>query len=202
MIRQQRHTKKGGSAQDPSGWLMAPWTFSIKFPYNTQFIFRSLMFAAGDDGSLELLTRGPASRHPMPVYGQALYLLTNPSTSGGAYSGLNPYTGPYYLSAMTSQGCQIGKTILQPSAGASSSSSSGETPVWDSAEDYPEIGGSACWNPVIEAHHINMVGPGRGNSQNSSSKYPTIGGSETSNANIPSSNIVRNLNPKFNKVRL
>jgi hypothetical protein len=36
---------------------MAYWTFNIKFPYDTQFIFRSLMFATGEDKNLELLTR-------------------------------------------------------------------------------------------------------------------------------------------------
>jgi hypothetical protein len=47
-----------------------------------------------------------------------------------------------------------------------------------------------------------MVGPPRGNSQNSSSKYPTIGGSEMSDSRTPSSNIVWNLNLDFNTVRL
>jgi hypothetical protein len=171
------------------------------------------MFTVGDDGSLELLTRGPALRHPTLVYGPAPYLLVNPSTSVRACSGLNPYAGPYYLSTMTSQRCPIGKTMLQPTlvygpapyllvnpstsvgacsglnpyagpyylstmtsqrrsigktmlqplTGASSSSLSGETPDRDSVEDYPEIRGSACWNPAMEAHCINMVGPTRGN---------------------------------------
>jgi hypothetical protein len=48
-----------GSAQDPSMWLMAPWTFNIKFPYNTQIIFGSLMFVVGEGENLELLIRGP-----------------------------------------------------------------------------------------------------------------------------------------------
>jgi hypothetical protein len=160
------------------------------------------MFAARDDRNLELLTRGPASKHPAPVYRQAPYLLADPSTSGEARSGLNPHAWPYYLSAMTSQGRPIGKTILQPSAGASCSSSLVETSDRDSVEDYPEIGGSSCWKPAIEAHRINMVFPARGNSQNSSSKYPTIGGSEASNARNPSSNIVQNLYPDFNTMRL
>jgi hypothetical protein len=134
----------GGSAQDPPGWLMAPWTFSIKLPYDTQFIFRSLMFATRDDGSLKLLTQGPAPRHHAPVYGQAPYLPVNPSTSGGACSGLNPNVGPYCLSAMTSRGLPIWKSTLQHLAGASSSSSSGETPDRDSTKDYPMIGGNAC----------------------------------------------------------
>jgi hypothetical protein len=37
---------------------MGPWTFSVKFPYGTQFIFGSLMFAAGENGILELHARG------------------------------------------------------------------------------------------------------------------------------------------------
>jgi hypothetical protein len=40
------------------------------------------MFAAGDDGILEFITRGPAPRHLAPVYGQAPYLSANPSTFG------------------------------------------------------------------------------------------------------------------------
>jgi hypothetical protein len=72
----------------------------------------------------------------------------------------------------------------------------------DSAEDYLEIGGSACCNLAIEARHINMVGPARGNSWNSSSKYPTIEGSEASDAQIPSNNIVQDLNSNFNTARL
>jgi hypothetical protein len=116
---------------------MAPWTFSIKFPYGTQFILGSLMFAAREDGDLELLTRGPTPIHPASVYGKAPNYLADPSTSGGAYSGLNPHAGLYHLSAMTSQGCLIGKTIFQYSTGTSSSSSSGATPDQDSIEDYP-----------------------------------------------------------------
>jgi hypothetical protein len=50
------------SAQDSSGWLMAPWTFSIKFPYNTQIIFGSLLFVVGEGGNLELLIQGPAPK--------------------------------------------------------------------------------------------------------------------------------------------
>jgi hypothetical protein len=65
---------------------------------------------------------------------------------------------------MTSLGRPIGKTILYPSAGASSSSSSGAAPDRDSLKDYPEIGGSACWNTAIDASRINMVGPAKGNS--------------------------------------
>jgi hypothetical protein len=91
---------------------------------------------------------------------------------------------------------------LQPSAGALSSSSSGETPDLDSAKDYPKIRGSACWNPAIETRRINMVGPTRGDSQNSSSMYPIISGSKASDTKTPSSNIVQDLNSDFNTVRL
>jgi hypothetical protein len=36
---------------------MAHWAFEVMFSYDTQFIFGSLMFTAGEDGSLELLIR-------------------------------------------------------------------------------------------------------------------------------------------------
>jgi hypothetical protein len=189
-------------AQDPSGWLVTPWTFRIKFPYGTQFIFGLLMFVIGKDKNLELLTRGPGPRHPAPVYGVSPYYPVNPFTSGGACSDLNPHAGPYYLSAMTSQGRPIGKTILHSLPKASSSSGLGATPDWDSIEDYPETRCNACWNPAIEACHISMVGPAKGNSQNSSIKYPTIGGFVASNAQTPSSNVVGDLNPDVNVVRL
>jgi hypothetical protein len=113
----------------------------VEFPYDTQFIFRSLIFAAGEDGNLELLTRGPASRHPVSVYGITPYYPIDPSTSGGACSCLNPHVGLYYLSLMTSQGLPIRKTIFQSTTGTSSSSSLGPTPDRDSIEDYLEISG-------------------------------------------------------------
>jgi hypothetical protein len=47
-----------------------------------------------------------------------------------------------------------------------------------------------------------MVGAVRGNSQNGSSKYLTIGGSEASDAQTPSNNAIQNLNPDFDAVRL
>jgi hypothetical protein len=90
---------------------MAPWTFNTNFPYDTQFTFGSLMFTARNNINLELLVRGPAPKRLAPVYGQAPYLLANSSISGGACSSLNPYVGPYYLTAMTSQGILIGANI-------------------------------------------------------------------------------------------
>jgi hypothetical protein len=137
---------------------MAHWTFSVKFTYDTQFIFRSLMFTAGEDRNFELLTRGLAPIHPRLVYGKVPYYSADPSTSGGACSGLNPHARSDYLSAMTSQGFPIGTPIFQPSVGTLSSSL-GVSPDRDSAEDHPEIGGSVCWNPTVEACRINMVAP-------------------------------------------
>jgi hypothetical protein len=190
MIRRQRHAGSGKAFKICPGESMAPWTFSIKFPYDAQFIFGSLLFATGEDGNLELLTRGPTPRHHVPVYGTAPYHPADPSTSVGACSGLNPHAGQYYLSVMTSQGHQIGKTIFQTSTGTSSSSSSGATPDWHSIEDYPEIRDSAYWNPAIEARRISMAGLARGNSQNNSSRYI----SEESDARTPSNKLVQNLN--------
>jgi hypothetical protein len=135
--------QKGASVQDPSSNIMAPWTFSVKFPSSTQFTFGSLTFAVGKDENLKLLTQGPASECLAPVYGQAPYLSAISSTSGGACSDLNPYAGPYHPSARIVQGIPIGASILQPSTGASSSLLAA-SPDQDSADNYPEIGGSTC----------------------------------------------------------
>jgi hypothetical protein len=82
---------------------------------------------------------------------------------------------------MTSQGYSIETPIFQPSVRTSSSSSSGAS-TDQNFEDYPEIRGSVCWNPAIEARSINMVGLARAPSQNSSNIYPTIRGSKASDA--------------------
>jgi hypothetical protein len=146
-LRWNRHSTEteaplvAGSTRDPSEKIMAPWTFSIKFPYGAQFIFGSLMFAVGEDGNLELLTWGAAPKHPTLVYGQAPYYPTNPSTSGGSCLGMNPYAGSYFLAAMMSQGIPIKATISQPSVGTLSSSL-GASSDRDTTKDYPEIGGS------------------------------------------------------------
>jgi hypothetical protein len=47
-----------------------------------------------------------------------------------------------------------------------------------------------------------MVGPARASSHNSSSRYPTIRGSEVCDARTPSNRIIWNMNPDFNVVRL
>jgi hypothetical protein len=129
---------------------MAPWTFNIKFSYDNQFTFGSLMFAVGEDGNLELLTRGLAPKHLVSVYGQATYLPASSSTSGGAYSGLNPYARSYHRTTMTTQGLLIGAHIFQPSARTSFSSASGASPDHNSTDDYPEIWCSTYWNSTEE----------------------------------------------------
>jgi hypothetical protein len=47
-----------------------------------------------------------------------------------------------------------------------------------------------------------MVAPNENPSRNSSSRFFTIGRSETSDAQTPSAGLVQNLNPYFNVVRL
>jgi hypothetical protein len=136
------------------------------------------------------------------MYETTPYYPTDPSTSGEVCLGLNPHAGSYYLSAMTSQGLPIRKTIFQSSARTSSSSSSGVTPYRDSIEHYPGIEGSDYRNLAIEAHCISMVGSARADSRNSSSKYPTIRGYEVFDAQTPSNKVVWNLNPDFNIVRI
>jgi hypothetical protein len=184
---------------------MTPCTFEVKFSYGTQFLFGTLIFIPGEDGTLELLTQGPTPSQHEPIYGEAPYYPADPSTtstSDGICSGFNPYAGSYYLATMMLQGHLIGAPIFQSSAGTSSSTSSGASTDRDSIEDYPEIRGSIYWNSTIEAHRISMVGPTKASSQNSSSRYPTIRGSEASDGRTSSNRVVRNLNLSFNTVQL
>jgi hypothetical protein len=181
---------------------MALWTFGIKFSYDTQFTFGSLMFAAGEDGNLKMLPPASAPERLTPVYGQAPYFSVISSTIGGAYSGMDPYTGLHIRTIKLIQGILIVMSILQPSAGASSSSSSAASPDQDSANDYPEIRGSTCGDSAKEGRLIVMVAPARAPSHNSSKRYPTIGRSEASDARTFNDGMIRNLNPDFNAIRL
>jgi hypothetical protein len=101
-------------------------------------------------------------------------------------------------------GPDLGSTSTAPTTPAHIGSDkwSGATTDQASAEDYPEIGGSTCWDLVAEARQINMVGPRRTDSHNSFSKYPTIRESIVSDTQTPSNRVVRNLNPDFSAVRL
>jgi hypothetical protein len=91
-------------------------------------------------------------------------------------------------------------SILRPLAEASSSSSLALTPDSDLSDDYPEIGASTYGEPTKGGHLIYMVTPNGDRSNNTSSKYPTIGRSEASDAQTPSSGLVQNLNLNFNAV--
>jgi hypothetical protein len=116
----------------------------------------------------------------MPFYRQAPYLSASSSTSGG---GLLRF-----------------ESLCR--AVPSGSSTSGASRDHDSTDDYPEIGGSTYWNFVEEGHLIIMVAPAGAPSQNSSSRYFTIGRSEALDVRTPSDILVQNLNPDFNVVWL
>jgi hypothetical protein len=194
--------QEGEGAQDPSEKIMAPWTFHVKFPYNTQFTFESLTFAAGEDGNIKMLPSGSTPKRLTPVYGQAPYFPAISCTTGGTCSGLDPYVGLCIHTVMLVRGILIMTSILQPLTGASSSSSSEASPDQDSADDYPEIGGSTCEDPTEEGCLIIMVAPTRGPLQNSSSRYPTNGRSETFNARTTNDGMIQNLNSDFNPIQL
>jgi hypothetical protein len=181
---------------------MTPWTFNVKFPYDTQFTFGSLTFAAGEDGNLKILTPRLVPERLASVYGQAPYLSAISATLGDVCSGLNPYAGPYYRTTRFVREIRIEASILPPWAGASSSSSSAASPDQDSADDYSEIEGNLCWTYIEEGHLIIMVAPVGAPSCNSSSRYSTIGRSEASNARTPNDGIIQNLNSDFNVVWL
>jgi hypothetical protein len=66
----------------------------------------------------------------------------------------------------------------------------------------PRWGASACENSIEDIRLILMVAPNGDRSCNSSSGYPTIRRSETSDAKTPSARLVRNLNLDFNAVRI
>jgi hypothetical protein len=189
---------------------MAPWAFDVKFRCSTQFTFESLTFAAGEDGNLKMLPPGPAPERLMLIYGQAPCFSTITSTIGSAYSGMDPYAGLHICTVKLVRGILIVTSILQPSAVALSSSSSVATLDQDSADNYTEIGGSTCGDPAEEGRLIIMVAPARGPSQNSSSRYPTIGRSKASYAQTPNNGIgpesesgfQRHLAPDYHGVHL
>jgi hypothetical protein len=172
---------------------MTPWNFDMKFPLGTDFTFGSLTFAAGDDEDLKMLPPGPASKHPTPAPS---------SVSDGACSGLNPFVGLYIRTAKLIRGIPIMTSTLRPFIGASSLSSSPSSPGQDSSDDYPEIGASACGNSTEDGRLILKVVPNGDQSHNSFSGYSTIGRSEASDAQIPSTGLVQNLNLNFNAVRV
>jgi hypothetical protein len=72
-------------------------------------------------------------------------------------------------------GIPVVTSILRPLVGASSSSTLASTPDPDSSDDYPEIGASTNGEPVEGGHLICMVALNSDQSNNTSSRYPTIG---------------------------
>jgi hypothetical protein len=93
-------------------------------------------------------------------------------------------------------------TILRPCVGAASSSPSALSFDQGSFENYPEIGVNTCESSASTSRLICMVAPNEDQPHHSSSRYPTIGRSEASDARTPSTGLVRNLNPDFNDVRV
>jgi hypothetical protein len=160
-----------GSAQDPSGKSMTPCMFDVKFSCGTQLTFRSLTFVVGEDGNLKMLPPGPAPEH---------LALVSSSTSSKSYSGLDPCARSYICTTKIVRGIPVVTSILRSLAGASSSSTLASTPDTDSSDDYPKIGVSACGEPAEGSRLICMVAPNGDRSNNTSSRYPVIGRSETS----------------------
>jgi hypothetical protein len=170
---------------------MAPWTFDIKFPRGTEFTFGSLTFAAGEDGGLRMPPPGEAAEHIAPS-----------STSSETQAESDLFDRPYIRTVKLVRGIPVVTTILRPCAGASSSSSSAMSSDQGSSEDYPEIVVNTCESSTSTSRLICMVAPNEDQPHHNSSGYPTIGRSEASDAQTPSTELIRNLNPDFNVVRV
>jgi hypothetical protein len=152
------------------------------------------MFVAGEDGDLKMLPPpGTALEHPT---------LAPSSTLGGTCAGSDSFAGLYIRTAKLIRGIPIVTSTLRPVVVVSSSSSSASSPDRDSSSDYPEIRASACGNFTEDGCLILMVAPDGDRAHNSFSGYPTIGRSETTDAQTPSAGLVQNLNPEFNAIRV
>jgi hypothetical protein len=102
----------GASTQDPYGKIIAPCTFDVKFPYITQFTFKPLMFAMGEDKNIKMLPSGSAPERLTLVYGQALCFSAISSTTEGACSGLDPYAWLHIRTVKLVRGIPIVTSIL------------------------------------------------------------------------------------------
>jgi hypothetical protein len=140
-----------------------------------------------------MLPLGSAPEHPT---------LAPSSTSDSTCSGSDPFAGLYIRTAKLVQGIPIMTFTLQTFTGAPSSSSSSSSPSRDSSDEYPEIGASACGKSTKDNCLILMLAPNGDWSRNSSSGYPTIGRSGTSDAQTPSAGLAQNLNSDFNVVQV
>jgi hypothetical protein len=140
-----------------------------------------------------MLPPGPAPEHPTPA----------PSTvSSGACSGSDPFAGLYTRTVKLVRGIPIMTSTLRPFVGASCSSSSASFPGRDSSDYYPQIRANAYENSTGDDRLILMVAPDGDRTHNSSSRYPTIGRPEASDAQTPSTVLVWNLNSDFNTVQV
>jgi hypothetical protein len=115
---------------------------------------------------------------------------------------LDHFARLYFRTVEIVQGIPVVTSTLWSLAGASNSSSSVASPDPDSSDDYPEIGINACGDSAGEGHLIFMVALNGNLSHNSSSRHPTIGRSEASDARTPNDEMIRNLNSDFNAIRL
>jgi hypothetical protein len=172
---------------------MASRTFEVKFSCGTQLTFGSLIFATGENKELKMLPLGPAPGH---------LALMSSLASGRSCVGPGHCAGSYIRTAKIIRGIPVVTSTLRPLVGASGSSTSASTPDLDSADDYPEIGASACREPTKDGRFTYMVASNGDRSSNTSSKYPTIRRSEVSDARTPSGGLAQNLNPDFNVVRV
>jgi hypothetical protein len=127
----------------------------------------------------------PALERITLAHGQDPWSPTTSSTSGGAYSGLDPFVGLYIHTVKIVWGIPMMTSILWLLVGASSSSSLAMPPEPDSSDDYPKIGVGAYDDSITESHPICMVAPNKDPSHNNSSRYPTIGRSEVFDARTP-----------------
>jgi hypothetical protein len=127
---------------------------------------------------------------------------TTSSISGGACRGLDSCAGLYIRTAKLIRGIQVMMSILRPSIGAVSSSSSAASPDQDSSNNHPEIRISTYGDPAGEGCLIFMVAPTGDLSHNNSSRYLTIRRSKASDARTPNNGMIRNLNLDFNVVQL
>jgi hypothetical protein len=170
---------------------MTPRTFEVKFSCSTQLTFKSLSFTAEEDRELKMLPLGPAPEH---------LALASSSVSDRSCSESDPSVGSYIRTAKIVWGIPVVTSILWLLAGASSSSTLASTPDPDSFDVYLKIRASACGEPVEGSRFICMVAPNGDRSNNTSSRYPTVGRSDASDARIPSGGLVRKLNPDVNAV--
>jgi hypothetical protein len=138
--------------QDPFEKTMVLWTFHIKYPHVTGFTYKSLTFAAGENGDLKMLPTGPAPEH---------LALPLSSISSGSFSDLDPCAVFYIRIAKLVWGILVVTSIPQPLAEASSSFSSASTPDQDSSDDYPEIGANAYEKLPEGGCLFLMVAPNR-----------------------------------------